>query len=145
MAEANNESLFAMRLDVLDRILDGANLLRVFVGDDDLEGFFESEHELDEAELISAEVVDERRFRLDVLLVDVELFFDDALHLGGDVATLGHVSIPPNFPCRGAHCCPENVRPKVGKTEPLLTHFSLQSEPHPINIPPFTRSTSPVT
>ena len=74
-----------MLLDVVDRVLHGPNLLGVFVGNVDLEGFFEGEHELDEAQRVGAEVVDEARFGLDVFFVDIELLFDDALDLGGNV------------------------------------------------------------
>src|SRR5580692_5479625 len=75
-------------LDVFDRVLDGPDLLRVFVGDVDLESLFECKDEFDQTEGVGAEVVDERRLWLDVLLVDVELLFDDALDLARNV--LGH-------------------------------------------------------
>ena len=80
--------LFGVLFDVVDRVLDGADLLRVLVGNVDLEGFLECEDELDETKRVGAEVLDERRLRLDVLLFDVELLLDDALDLAGDV--LGH-------------------------------------------------------
>ena len=74
-----------MFLDVVDGILDGADLLRVLVRDVDREGRLEGEHHLDEPEGIGAEIVDERRLGLDVLLIDIELLLDDSLHFGGDV------------------------------------------------------------
>ena len=74
-----------MFLDVVDRILHGADLLRVLVRDVDRERGLEGENHLDQTERVGTEVVDERRFGLDVLLVDVELLLDDALHFGGDV------------------------------------------------------------
>lgn len=39
-----------VRLDVVDCILDGANFLRLFIGDVDLECFLESEDELDQTQ-----------------------------------------------------------------------------------------------
>src|SRR5438105_2500429 len=83
-------SLFlGVLLDVVNRVLDGADLLRVLVRDVDLEGLFEREHELDQSERVRAKVFDERRLRLDVLLLDVELLLDDALDLARDV--LSHI------------------------------------------------------
>src|SRR4051794_36633255 len=65
--------LLGVRLDVVDRVLDAADLLRVLVRDVDLERLLEGEDQLHQAQRIGAEIVDERRLRLDVLLVDVEL------------------------------------------------------------------------
>jgi hypothetical protein len=76
-------------LDVVDRVLHGADLLGVLVRDVDLEGLLEGEDELDQTERIGAEVVDEVRLGLDVLLVDVQLLLDDALDLARDVDCLG--------------------------------------------------------
>src|SRR5262249_40914967 len=83
-----------VRLDVLDRVLDGPDLLRVLVRDVNLEGLLEREDELHQAQRICSEVVDERRLPLDVLLVDVELLLDDPLYFGRDVATFCH-GVPP--------------------------------------------------
>src|SRR5271165_1484516 len=41
---------FRVRVDVVDGVLDGANLLRVLVGDFDLEGLFEGHHQFDGVE-----------------------------------------------------------------------------------------------
>src|ERR1019366_5004369 len=79
--------LLSVLLDVVDGVLDGADLLRVFVRDVDLESLFERQHELHQAERVGTQVVDEARLGLDVLLVDVELLLDDALDLGGDVGS----------------------------------------------------------
>jgi len=49
-----------VRLDVVDRVLNGSNLLGVFVRNVDLEGRFERQHELDNAEGVCPEIVDER-------------------------------------------------------------------------------------
>src|SRR5690606_3878478 len=42
----------AVLLDVIDRVLDGADFLRVLVRNVDLEGLLEGEHELDQAERV---------------------------------------------------------------------------------------------
>ena len=81
-----------MLLDVVDRILYGADLLGVFVGNIDFKCFFERKHELDQAKRIGPEIVDEARLGLDVLLVDVELLLDDPLDLAGYVGSPGVVS-----------------------------------------------------
>src|SRR5262249_20644937 len=46
--------------DVIDGVLDGANLLGVFVGNLEIEGFFEGHHEFNCVEGIGAEIIDER-------------------------------------------------------------------------------------
>ena len=76
-----------MLLDVADGILNGPDLLRVFVRDVDLERFLEGEHELDETERVRTQIVDERGLFLDVLFVDVQLLFDDPLYFRRDIAT----------------------------------------------------------
>src|SRR5258708_25502908 len=81
--------LLSVLLDVVDRVLHGPDLLGVLVGDVDFERLFEREHELDQTERVGAEVVDEARLGLDVLLVDVELLSDDPLDLAGDVGSHG--------------------------------------------------------
>ena len=48
--------------------------------------------QLDETQRIGTQVVDERGLGFDVLLVHVELFLDDPLHFGRDVATFRHDS-----------------------------------------------------
>src|SRR5262249_30453221 len=78
--------------DVVHRVLNGSDLLGILVGNVDLESFLERQDELHEAQRIRAEVVDERRLRLDIGFVHVELLLDDPLHLGRDVATFSHVS-----------------------------------------------------
>src|SRR4249920_1079188 len=66
-------------LDVVDGLLHGGDLLGVFVRDLGLELLLERHHELDRVERIGAEVVDERRFVLDLRLVHPELLGDDLL------------------------------------------------------------------
>src|SRR5882724_8194057 len=77
-------------LDVVRGVLNRTNLLGIFVRDVDLEGFFEGQDQLNQTERIGAQIVDERRLRLDVLLVHVELLFDDPLYFGGYVPTFSH-------------------------------------------------------
>src|SRR5271165_1841168 len=50
---------FRVRVDIIHRVLDGADLLRVLVRDLDLKGFFESHDQLDGVERIRAEIVHE--------------------------------------------------------------------------------------
>src|SRR5690606_23795725 len=76
--------------DVIDRVLHGTDLLGILVGDVDFEGFLEGENELDQPEGVGAQIVDERRFWLDVGFVDVELLGDDALDFRSDVAAFRH-------------------------------------------------------
>ncbi len=85
---ARGRYFFGVLLDVVDCVLDGADLLGVLVRNVDLEGLLERENELDQTEGVRAEVLDERGLGLDVLLLDVELLLDDALDLARDV--LGH-------------------------------------------------------
>src|SRR5271157_3262149 len=71
---------FRVRVDVIHRVLDGADLLRVLVRDLDLKGFFESHDQLDRVERISAEVVHERRVGRHLALFHAQLFHNDLLY-----------------------------------------------------------------
>ena len=51
-------------LDVVDRVLDGPDFLRVLVRDVDLERLLEGEDELHQAERVGTEVIDERGLSL---------------------------------------------------------------------------------
>src|ERR1700710_928259 len=73
-------------LDVVDRILDGADLLGGILGDFDAEGFFESHDKLDRVEAVRAEIVDEGRFGSHLRLLHAQMFHHDLLHLVGDFA-----------------------------------------------------------
>src|SRR5258705_9239685 len=68
-------------LDVLDGVADRHDLLGVLVGDLDVEVLLQSHDELDGIQRVGAQVLDELRVRVDVFLVDPELFDDDLLHL----------------------------------------------------------------
>jgi hypothetical protein len=60
-------------LDITHNVLDGADLLGVLVGDLDIEFFFQRHHQLDDVERVSAQIFDERRFRLDLVDGNAEL------------------------------------------------------------------------
>ena len=66
-------------VDVFDGVADGADALRVLVGDLGPELFLEAHDQLDQVERVGVQVVDERRLGLDVLFIDAELLDDDFL------------------------------------------------------------------
>ena len=66
-----------VRLDVVDGLLHGGDLLRLLVRDLGLELLLERHHQLDRVERVGAQVVDERRLVLDLGLVHAELLGDD--------------------------------------------------------------------
>src|SRR5271154_6593868 len=51
---------FGVLADVVDGVRHGANLLRIFVGDFDIEGHFKGHYELDGVERICAQVIHKR-------------------------------------------------------------------------------------
>src|SRR5271157_305902 len=71
---------FRVRVDVIHRVLDGADLLRVLVGNLNLKGFFEGHDQFDGVERISAEVVHKRRVGRNFGLVHAQLFHNDLLY-----------------------------------------------------------------
>src|SRR5229473_1622912 len=71
---------FRVLIDVLDRVFDGTDLFGVFVGDLDVEGFFEGHDQLDGVERIGAKIVYEGGVRRDFALVNSELFNNDLLN-----------------------------------------------------------------
>src|SRR5262245_6348061 len=74
-----------VRLDVIDRLLHGGDLLGFLVGDFGLELLLERHDELHGVERVGAEVVDERGVVLDLRLVHAELLGNDFLHALFDV------------------------------------------------------------
>jgi hypothetical protein len=66
--------------DVVDGIRHGANLLRILVGDFNIEGLFEGHHELDGVERIGAQVIHERSAGRDLALVHTQLLDDNLFH-----------------------------------------------------------------
>jgi hypothetical protein len=77
-------------LDVFDGILNRPNLLCILVRDIDLERFLERQDELDQTKRISTQIVDKNGLWFDVRLVDVQLFLDDSLYFGRNIATCRH-------------------------------------------------------
>src|SRR6202167_46910 len=71
---------FRVLADVVDGVVDGADLFRVFVGDLDVEGLFEGHDELDGIERVGAEVIDEGSAGGDFALVDTKLLHNNLFH-----------------------------------------------------------------
>src|SRR5271165_1162192 len=71
---------FRVCVDVVHRVLHGADFLRLLVGNLDLESLFERHDQLDRVERIGAEVVHERSFGCHLALVDPQLLHNDFLY-----------------------------------------------------------------
>src|SRR6202171_3418091 len=71
---------FGVLADVVDSIRHGANLLRILVGDFDIEGLFEGHHKLDGVERIGAQVIHERSAGRDLALVHTQLLDNNLFH-----------------------------------------------------------------
>src|SRR6267142_1972752 len=78
-------SRLGVRLDVVDGLLDGGDLLGFLVGNLGLELLLERHHQLDGVERVRAQVIDERRLVLDFGFVASELLGDDLLDALFDV------------------------------------------------------------
>src|SRR5512135_1841661 len=74
-------SLPHLVVQVLHGVADGAQFLRLFVGDVDVEFLLERHYQLDGVETVRAEVLHEARFGLELVALDPELLDDDVLHL----------------------------------------------------------------
>ena len=115
MPRVRPSGLLQMRVDVVDRLLDGTDLFRLFVRDLALELVLEGHHELDCVERIGAQVLDERGLVLDVRFVHAQLLGDDLLDPLFDVF---HYDSPPTSvfdQCNRASCGSEigaRARPK---------------------------------
>ena len=72
---------FFFCLDVVDSVLDGLDLLGVFIGDVEVERFLKRHHQLDDVERVRAQVVHKRGALVDLALVDPKLFHNDLLYL----------------------------------------------------------------
>src|SRR5215212_1419106 len=66
-------------VDVVDCVLDGPDLLGVLVGDLGPELFLEAHDQLDEVQGVCVQVVDERRFGLDLVFLDAKLLDHELL------------------------------------------------------------------
>src|SRR3954454_8970057 len=73
-------------LDIVDRVLDGADLLGRVVGNLDSELLLEGHDQLDDVEAVGAEIVDEAGFLGDLAFLDPEMLDDDLLHPVGGLA-----------------------------------------------------------
>src|SRR3954466_6683742 len=76
-------------VDIVDRVVNGRDLLRGVVRDLDPELFLESHHQLDDVEAVGAEIVDEARVLRHLVRLDSEMFDDDLLH---PIGCLAHVT-----------------------------------------------------
>ncbi|MDR6381391.1 hypothetical protein J2802_001802 [Paraburkholderia caribensis] len=81
--EATSQARMTLSLDVsasvVDRLLNRRDLLGFFIRNFHAEFVFESHHQLDRVERVSAEVVHERCFVLDFRFGNTELFCNDLL------------------------------------------------------------------
>src|SRR5215831_16827171 len=71
---------FRVGIDVVDRVLHGADLLRLFVGDFDVEGLLEGHHQFDRIQRVGAKIVHKRCVRRDLAFVHTQLLYDDLLY-----------------------------------------------------------------
>src|SRR5579859_4276348 len=69
-----------LALNVVDRLADGADALRLLVRDGDLELSLQLHHQLDDVERVCTDVVLERRVARDLLAVDAEVIANDLDH-----------------------------------------------------------------
>src|SRR3954469_20049736 len=76
-------------MEIGDRVTDGAQLLRVLVGDVDVELLLELHHQLDDVQAVSPEILDEAGGIGELLTLDSELLLDDIANLLG-VWRFGH-------------------------------------------------------
>ncbi len=72
--------LLLLRLDVIDSVLHGLDLLRVFVRNIEIECFLKRHHQFDDVERIRAQIVDEGRAWVHLVLIHSELLDDDLLY-----------------------------------------------------------------
>jgi hypothetical protein len=91
--------LLAVRVDVVNSLLNRRDLFGLFVRNFGFEFIFECHHELDHIERIGTEVVKEGRFVLDLGFVYAKLFSDDLLDALFDAfhADLQLGKIPANY------------------------------------------------
>src|SRR5213078_992681 len=92
-------------LDVVDDVLDGADLLRLLVRDLHVVLLLERHHQLHDVERVRPEILDEGGLRRDFLLAHAELLADDLLHLllhaGSHYSSLALAPDQSRVTCRG--------------------------------------------
>src|SRR5215469_10818260 len=71
---------FRVGIDVVDRVLHGADFLRLLVGDFNVKGFFKGHDQFDRVQRVGAEVVDKRCIGRHFALVYTQLLYDDLLY-----------------------------------------------------------------
>src|SRR6266568_1476309 len=96
-------------LDIVDRILHGANLFGGVLGDLHAERLLEGHHQLDRVQAVRAQVVDEGRLRRDLAFLDAEVLDHDLLNPVGDVAHRN--STPAGTVVRPARSAPNGPSP----------------------------------
>ncbi len=84
-AKSQRTSGLLMFLDVIDRLLDGAQLFLFAVRDLDAEGIFKGHHEFNGVKAVSAQIFDEGGLILDVGFIDAQLFSNNLLDTGFDI------------------------------------------------------------
>src|SRR5882762_715680 len=67
--------------DVIDRVLHGADFLRVFIGNFNIEGLYESRGQFHGIEQIREQIVYERGARCDFALIDAHLVHQNLLNV----------------------------------------------------------------
>ncbi len=70
--------------DISDDVANGLELFSFFIGNFDIEFFFEGHDELDGIERVCAEIFDEFGFGGDLIRVDAKLVNDDIFYTGFD-------------------------------------------------------------
>src|SRR5271165_3884086 len=85
-----------MLLDVIHRILHGADFFRVLIGNLDVEALLEGHDQLHGVERVGAQVIDERGAGSDFALVHTQLLHYDLLYFFGNllIFLIGHRKTP---------------------------------------------------
>src|ERR1700691_1031850 len=73
--------LCATLVDVINRLVDGRDLLGILIRDLDLELLFQSHHQLDRIQRVRSQIINERGIVGDLLLLDAQLLGNDCLDL----------------------------------------------------------------
>ena len=73
-----------MVVDVADRVRDGGDVLRVVVGDLEVELLLDGHDELDDIQRVSTQIIDEARLRLHFVFFNVQSFANDFNDLVGN-------------------------------------------------------------